>query len=94
MRFVWVALVWLAALAGGAATGYRLNLDYGPRTSLRPLHIRAERPLEITVRRLKFVVGVARPSGTPRRTSPGIVDITPPEALTASLPSPFTHAAP
>lgn len=81
MRGIWVALTLLIAAAGGAASGYYANLQYGPRTSLYPLRVgSAQSDFRVTVRRITYVKAAPeRPEV--RMSTPGIVDITPPEAL-------------
>lgn len=72
----------LVAVAGGAASGYYANLQYGPRTSLAPLHRLPAPPLVVSVRRITYVAApVERPEV--RMSTPGIVDITPPETMAA-----------
>lgn len=83
MRGIWVALTLLVAAAGGAASGYYANVQYGPRTSLYPLRVTSNPQFAISVKRITYVAAAADRQA-PRMSTPGIVDITPPETL-ASL---------
>lgn len=82
MRGIWVALTLLVALSGGGVSGYYANLMYGPRSSLYPLRVGTPSPFSISVRRITYVKA-AEDKNEPRMSTPGIVDITPPEAMAA-----------
>lgn len=82
MRGFWVALTLLVAATGGGASGYYANIKYGPRSSLYPLRVGTPTAFAITVRRITYVAA-STDQPAPRMSTPGIVDITPPEALAA-----------
>jgi hypothetical protein len=92
MRGIWVAFTLLIAAAGGGATGYYANLQYGPRTSLAPLHRLPAPPLVVSVRRITYVAAPVNRHEI-RMSTPGIVDITPPEAMAALGLSPVKVSA-
>jgi hypothetical protein len=75
----------LIALIGGGITGFFLNMEFRIRPSASAAMPRSVE-VSIVVRRMRYrnVKGNQEPV---RFSTPGIVDITPPEAIPASAPA-------
>jgi hypothetical protein len=75
----------LIALIGGGITGFFLNLEFRtppPASAAKPKSVE----VSIVVSRMKYR-DVKTDQEPVRFSTPGIVDITPPEAIPASAPS-------
>jgi hypothetical protein len=76
----------LVAALGGATSGYVLNVCYGPRTSLHPLRVEPRATFSVRVHRVTYIAA-STDQPPPRVSTPGIIDITPPEAMPVSVTS-------
>lgn len=85
MRGLWVAFVLFIALIGGGIAGYFLNLEFRPRTMVSTAKPKTFQ-VSIVVSRMKYR-DVKTDQEPVRFSTPGIVDITPPEAIPASAPA-------